>query len=79
MQPHKQLSEFLLTETEGGAVVYMRFDDAAAEVDVFGCPECSSPERLVELREQGVGTGTFACGVCARQFPIWASDASWDL
>lgn len=73
MSEADQVFGFVLTETEGGAVVYMRFDDADLD-DVYGCPACSTPVLFVELLRQRPGGTDYVCRLCKSAFPIWRSD-----
>lgn len=63
----KKISEYKLTKTEGGAVVY----SFNGQPQHYVCPRCASSKREIHiLQDMRDMTGHFKCPNCANEFPI---------
>ncbi len=63
---NQRLSEYELTETEGGAVVYKAIKGTTHYI----CPSCVVKKEIHPLQDRRVVAGVFDCPGCGKQFPI---------
>ena len=61
-----KLSQYELTETSGGAVVY-KFTGTPEH---FICPSCISKKSIEILQDNRTYTGKYRCVACKAEFPI---------
>ncbi|WP_123631187.1 Trm112 family protein [Salinisphaera orenii] len=65
-------SEYSLTKTDGGAVVY----SANTPIEHYVCPSCFSNQRLEPLQDRNVVSGHFECPACKAKYPVKESLAA---
>jgi predicted RNA-binding Zn-ribbon protein involved in translation (DUF1610 family) len=61
-------SGYQLTQTEGGAVVYV----SSAAPKHFACPNCFDHKSLQILQDTRMASGHFECPGCGKSFPVKA-------
>ncbi|WP_022951962.1 hypothetical protein [Leucothrix mucor] len=62
----KRISQYLLAETSGGAVVYKY----SGTPEHYACPSCAGKRVIEILQDNRTASGKFRCVGCDAQFPI---------